>query len=312
MGEEMVMRLSTTVNFFIPPYSSSKKACAEELKRYKNLGFENLDAIFCSAGNADSFLRKADWEDRIHHIADTAAELGITFVQSHIPFYNFYLKPAGTPDDIDEIVDRSIISAGILGAPWTVAHPATALGNSMPFIVSKQVNLEYFKRRLEVCEKHHVGLAIENMADFEGGGRNRWYCAHVEELCDLIDTLNQNTGLVGACWDFGHANLVYADQKDCLRMLGNRLKVTHVHDNNGTGDDHLSPFRGTVNWPDIMHTLAEIGYAHDFSFEVRRILASYVPEEIKGSLWRHLKVVGEYLLSLYEDALKDVQHDKLI
>lgn len=303
------MRLSTTVNFFFPPYNTSLEACAEELKRYKALGFQYLDAIFCGAGDPDSFLREAGWEGRIQDIAAAAADLGITFVQSHVPFYNFYTMPSGTPDDIEEIVDRSIISAGILGAPWTVAHPATALGSSMPFLQSKASNLDYFKRRLEVCEKHHVGLALENMADFEGGGRNRWYCAHVEELCDLIDTLDQNTGLVGACWDFGHANLVYSDQRDCLRMLGGRLKVTHVHDNMGTRDDHLSPFRGTVNWFDIMHTLAEIGYAHDFSFEVKRIVTLGVPEEVKGSLWRHLMVVGEYLLSLYKEALKDVQHD---
>lgn len=296
------MRLSTTVNFFFPPYSESPEACIEEMKRYKALGFDCLDAIFCSAGNKDSFLREKDWEARMQFLADAAREIGITFVQSHVPFYNFYTMPAGTPDDIEEIVDRSIQSAGILGAPWTVAHPATALGASMPFVKSREINIDYFSRRLEVCAKHGVGLALENMADFEGGGRKRWYCAHAEELCELIDTLNQNSGLVGACWDFGHANLVYADQTDCLRLLGSRLKVTHVHDNAGTRDDHLSPFRGTVNWFDIMRTLAEIRYEHDFSFEVKRIITPGVPEEVKGSLWRHLRVVGDYLLSLYEAA----------
>ena len=303
------MRLSTTVNFFFPPYSESLEACIEEMKRYKALGFDNLDAIFCSAANKDSFLREPDWKERMQVLADAAKEIGITFVQSHVPFYNFYTMPAGTPDDIEEMVDRSIVGAAILGAPWTVAHPATALGAPLPFIKSKEINIDYFNRRLEVCAKHNVGLALENMADFEGGGRKRWYCAHVEELCDLIDTLNQNSGLVGACWDFGHANLVYADQTEALKILGERLKVTHVHDNIGRNDSHLSPFRGTVNWFDIMRTLAEINYQHDFSFEVKRIVTPGVPEYIKTSLWRHLKVVGDYLISLYEDALKEAKSE---
>ena len=296
------MRLSTTVNFFFPPYNESLEACIEEMKRYKALGFDNLDAIFCSAHAPDSFLREPDWQDRMQVLADAAKEIGITFVQSHVPFYNFYTMPAALPDDVEEMVDRSIISAGILGAPWTVAHPATALGASLPFAKSKEINLDYFSRRLEVCAKHNVGLALENMADFEGGGRNRWYCAQVEQLCDLIDTLDQNSGLVGACWDFGHANLVYADQTECLKTLGDRLKVTHVHDNAGRRDDHLSPFRGTVNWFDVMRTLAEMNYQHDFSFEVKRIVTPGVPEALKSSLWRHLKVVGDYLIRLYEEA----------
>lgn len=300
------MRLSTTINFFFPPYSDSLDACIEEMKRYKALGFDNLDAIFCSAASKDSFLRQADWRERMQVLADAARSIGITFVQSHVPFYNFYTMPTGTPEDIEEIVDRSIEGAAILGAPWTVAHPATALGASLPFITSKKVNLDYFSRRLEVCAKHNIGIALENMADFEGGGRKRCYCVYVEELCDLIDTLNQNSNLVGACWDFGHANLVYANQTEAIKTLGERLKVTHVHDNMGDWDSHLTPFRGLINWFDIMRTLAEMNYQHDFSFEVKRIITPGVPEYIKTSLWRHLKVVGDYLITLYENAQKEV------
>ena len=54
----------------------------------------------------------------------------------------------------------------------------------------------------------------------------------------------------------------------------------------------------------VMRTLAEINYEHDFSFEVKRIVTPGVPEALKSSLWRHLRVVGEYLISLYEEAKK--------
>ena len=51
-----------------------------------------------------------------------------------------------------------------------------------------------------------------------------------------------------------------------------------------------------------MRTLAEMDYQHDFSYEVKRIKDEAVPEEIKTSLREHLKVVGDYLDSLFNEA----------
>ncbi|MBR2287615.1 MAG: sugar phosphate isomerase/epimerase [Clostridia bacterium] len=296
------MRLSTTLNLFIPPYTASLDACKEEIFRYKRIGFTCLDAIMCGAGDAISPLRKPDWKDWVKNVRDFTEEAGITIIQSHVPFYNFATKPSGIPDDMDEMVDRAIEAAAMLGAKYTVAHPATALGKPMAMQESRRINLEYFKRRLEVAEKCGIGIAIENMADFDGGGRNRWYCAYVEELSDLIDTLSEDRSLVGACWDFGHANLVYPSQREALIYLGERLKITHTHDNGGQRDDHLSPYRGTVNWTEIMHTLKEINFTGDLSFEVRRILNPEADPAIIDSLWRHLLVIGNALVRMYDEA----------
>ena len=295
------MRISTTINYCISPCKESAEGCASELKRYKAIGFDCLDAIMCGAADADSPLRQKDWRGWAHRVADAAAEVGITIVQSHVPMHNFCTRPEGTPEDLDEMVDRAIEAAAIFGAPWTVAHPATALGEGRSMNASRGKNIEFFSKRLETAAKFGIGIALENMADFEGGGRRRWYCAEVEELCDLIDTLDQGTGLVGACWDFGHANLVYPSQREALLYLGQRLKVTHTHDNSGLRDEHLAPFRGNVDFFEIMKTLKEMDYRHDLSFEVKRMLNPRVPESLKDNLWRHLLDVGRFLVSLYED-----------
>jgi len=296
------MRLSTTVNFFIPSLAASPSSCVVEMKRYKQLGFDYLDAIMCDAHAKYSPLRQPDWREWAHWIRQQADYIGVTFIQSHVPFYNFCAAPANLPGDMEEMVDRSIEAAAIFGASYTVAHPATALGAGMVVKVSKAANLDYFSRRLETAARCGIGIALENMADFDGGGRNRWYCAWVEELCDLINTLDAGSGLVGACWDFGHANLVYSSQREALLCLGSRLKVTHTHDNCGARDDHLSPFRGTVNWKEIMTTLADMGYERDLSFEVKRILNPDADPVIIDSLWRHLHVVGDCLIEMYNQA----------
>ena len=211
------MKLSTTINFFIPPLETSPEACIAEMERYKRLGFENLDAIMCGAHDPDSPLRQRDWKGWAQHIREEAERIGITFVQSHVPFYPFLNRPVSVPGDIDEMVDRSIEAAAILGAPWTVAHPATAIGAPMVMKTSREGNLAYFSRRMETASRCGIGIALENMADFDGGGRNRWYCAYAEELCELIDTLDPSGEQVGACWDFGHANMNYA--KDITAIL---------------------------------------------------------------------------------------------
>ena len=73
---------------------------------------------------------------------------------------------------------------------------------------------------------------------------------------------------MGICWDFGHANLMGIDQREALRVMGKRLKATHVADNSGKLDDHILPFQGNVNWRSILPVLSEIGYEGDLTFEI--------------------------------------------
>lgn len=294
------MRLSTTINFFIYPDNDSFDACRADLRHYADLGFSCLDAIFCSAAEKGSVLLTDRWEAWAHAMRAEADALDIAFVQTHLPFYNFCDPKRGVDEVVERVNRRALACTAILGAKWTVAHPATAFAEALPMPASRKRNEVYFGSLLEEANRHRVGICLENMADFAGQGYPRSYCAPVEELCGLVDSLNAVYGNAGVCWDFGHANLFYRDQTACLRYLGKRLKVTHVHDNFGSRDDHLVPFRGTVDWHALMPVLKEIGYEGDFSFEVRRILAPGVPEAIKDSLWRHMKLTGEYLLTLAE------------
>lgn len=291
------MRLSTTVNFFIYPGDGTMAPYFDDLRHYHALGYRALDAIFCSADAEGSPLWRDDWRDWAQRIAEEAARLDITFIQTHLPYYNFSPSGGGLREGTEEIVRRSIHCTGILGAKWTVSHPATDFEQPLMVEASREANLAYFAPHVVLAKEVGVGICIENMADFAGQGYDRSYCATVEELCELVDTLQARHGNAGICWDFGHANLVYKDQAACLRYIGKRLKMTHVHDNSGQRDEHLTPFRGNVNWQSAMAALREIGYEGDFSFEIRRMPLS-VPRALHDSLWTHAKHVGEYLLTL--------------
>ena len=290
------MKLSTTVNFFIYDDDGSYEAYKEDLRHYAAVGYQALDAIFCQADAAGSPLRTAKWMDWAKTVKEEADRLGITFVQTHLPFYNFCDPITGIQADTEEILEKAIVCTKILGVKWTIADQGTDYG-SVLMEASRRKNLEYFSKRLELAEKHDVGICIENMADFPGQGFKRNYGGAVEPLCELVDTLSEKFGNAGVCWDFGHANLMYPDQAACLRYVGGRLKVTHVHDNNGTYDEHRPPYMGTVNWEAVLPVLKEIGYEGDFSFEVRR-MGPQVPRWVSDSLWAHLLNVGKHLMAL--------------
>jgi sugar phosphate isomerase/epimerase len=81
----------------------------------------------------------------------------------------------------------------------------------------------------------------------------------VEEELDGLD--------VGVCLDYGHAHLM-GDLGEAIEELSGHLWTTHVHDNNGKEDDHLTPYAGTIDWDVAMMETQKIGYDGALIFEV--------------------------------------------
>ena len=111
----------------------------------------------------------------------------------------------------------------------------------------------------------------------------------------LIDACNDPG--VGACWDFGHGNFIFQDQREQLRLLGKRLKATHVDDNYGKADEHMFPFHGSVDWHAVIPVLVEIGYEGDFTFETHKEFTR-LPEHLKDMVAKTGYEIGQYCLSL--------------
>ena len=72
---------------------------------------------------------------------------------------------------------------------------------------------------------------------------------------------------VGICLDTGHAFL-QGDLPEAIETVGGELVTTHVHDNRGTGDDHLVPFDGTIDWPSALMAFQKVGYDGVIMFEL--------------------------------------------
>lgn len=303
-----MMRLSTSTNLMNfdarKPYMVSMEHATSALAA---AGYRYLDANLCGlsrVGKRFAPMTEDTWEQSARAWRRLADDIGVEFHQGHAYFsvggpVQKGEMPGG--DMGEELVRRSVLAAEILGVEWLVMHPFTVLSGDAP-LPDEEIfayNLAYFTRWQAFYAQHHVGLAIENM-NTAGKYPSMW--ADIGALSRLIDAIGQPH--VGACLDTGHAHLSGLDAAACVRALGVRLRATHINDNHAIGrDEHLAPFMGTIDWPDVVQALRDIHYQHDFAFEAQN-LSSPFPLRIQGDLLRFSYTLGEYLLSdkLFEDA----------
>ncbi|HEY8420157.1 MAG TPA: sugar phosphate isomerase/epimerase family protein [Thermoclostridium sp.] len=289
------MRISTQTSMFtkrgdeyIPMLESVKRSC--------DAGFKVFEAGFCRALYGQNDLFEHNWEHLMYELRNEAEKLGVEFSQSHPVFIpgNYDDKPAELKEIYNEMMRRSIIASSILGAKWAVLHPveerkATCYDTEQNI----KKNAEFFGWVIELAKKHNVGILFENLPERETSKRK--FGSSAEELAALIDSFKDPD--IGACWDFGHGNMLYEDQRIALRTLGKRLKGTHVHDNNGKDDFHLLPFHGNIDWHSLMPVFKEIGYEGDFNFEIHKEFDN-IPDNARDELARVAYKIGMYCLAL--------------
>ncbi len=276
----------------------------EQMTRCADVGFkvQNLCMYTTAKPNDTGELTLPDWESRIYALREAADKKGVEFSQTHAPSSIEPFIKQMRPDEegmehYKEMLRRSIIASGLVGAKWVSVHPFNDnINGELDAEVNMRSTREFFEPFLELAKKNNVGLAFENMARFTKYSMiKRPYCMSAEELSELIDSFGDES--VGATWDFGHANMVIKNQPTALRRLGKRLKATHVQDCIGR-DSHLIPFiGGNVKWEEIMPVLVEIGYEGDFMLEAHRFTKD-VPVELWDTAGKFAYEMGMYCMSL--------------
>jgi sugar phosphate isomerase/epimerase len=87
-----------------------------------------------------------------------------------------------------------------------------------------------------------------------------------EALVSLIE--DDLDGLkIGICMDVGHAHIL-GDLNDAIESCSGHILTTHLHDNKGSSDDHLTPGEGNIDWGATVMELQKVGYDGVWMFEV--------------------------------------------
>ena len=98
----------------------------------------------------------------------------------------------------------------------------------------------------------------------EHGARLRALASH---LLRLVEELSPS---VAVCVDTGHANIeAYRGAvRKLVEEVGKAIAATHISDNDGSGDQHLFPGRGTIRWGEVLAALDAVGYRKPLNLEI--------------------------------------------
>lgn len=204
--------------------------------------------------------------EHFSRLRDYADKKGVKFFQSHAPYSSF---PYYLGEEYFDIAVKSIIATAAVGAKYCVFHTFVfpLSGKKDLFAEEREFNLRYLRRLEPYLGKYGVVLCIENLYDWDKSELREVYVSRPEHLADHIDRLGSER--FGVCLDTGHLHLFGGKMNDAIATLGSRLKVLHIHDNNGVRDDHFFPRMGTIDWDGFIPALRKVGYEGTLNLEVK-------------------------------------------
>jgi len=171
-------------------------------------------------------------------------------------------------------IERCIAAAGKLGIPYTVVHPFEYEWNSQspeglgPVF---DLNVAYLRRILRAAEGTVV--CLENMP-----GR-RVFLKGGMQMRMMLDAVGDERLMV--CLDTGHLFSQSEKTSAFFERVGDRVKVTHIHDTCPDEDHHLPVYVGRGDWEDFKTTIKKYGYTGNLNCEssfVRRMHPAFRAE----------------------------------
>lgn len=230
---------------------------------------------------------------------------GIRIHQMHMPYPNYV--PGGRRE-LNEylwnvVAPKSMKICAFFECSYIVVHGfklARQLG-------SEEAEWEQTERFLHflapMAKELGITVCIENLYSSMGGHIVEGPCCNARKSVERIDRMNNQYGaeVLGFCFDTGHASLVGLDFEEFISTLDFRLKVLHIHDNDGAGDLHQIPFtfsktrenRASTDWDGFLRGLHTVGFDRVLSFETAPVLTAF-PNEMKQDVLAFIAEIGRY------------------
>lgn len=237
---------------------------------------------------------------------EAAKKAGITIHQMHMP-YPVYVPGASNQVNQylrQEVALKSMEICHFLECKYIVIHGfklATILGTEQ---LEWEETAKFIDSIAPIAKAYGITICIENLYNGVGGHLIEGPCCDALKAVKRIDEMNARYGaeVLGFCFDIGHANLIGLDFEDFIKTLGSRLKVLHIHDNDGIGDLHQIPFtfartrenQCSTDWDGFIRGLRAIDFDGVLSFETAPVLTAF-PEELKRDTLGFICRVGKYL-----------------
>ncbi|HET6350851.1 MAG TPA: sugar phosphate isomerase/epimerase family protein [Coriobacteriia bacterium] len=224
----------------------------------------------------------------IRHIEQLLNRLALSLYDIHAPagaeknWYSIveYQRLAGV-----EIIKNRVDMCTVLGGSVIVVHTPPANSANRDAWSQLRKSLDELE---EYCTARSVKIAVENRANDKFIG--------IRELFSEYEST-----FLGLCYDTGHGNIGGMGLRH-LDSVKERLISLHLHDNDGTADQHKPVFSGTVDWAELVRTVAASPYDKFLTFETEMRRSGLHDEALflEGTYRDGLK-----LLSMMEDEMGD-------
>ncbi len=283
----------------------------ESYKRIKEAGIDCIDFGFdeflpCGLVYGDEINDILDrpmeeiWND-FKVFAKMAEKYGITYEQMHAPFPMMQKGRDAVNEKMFRITVNSMELCSRMGGKYIVVHPI-----NMAYDYSRQqerdFNMAMYKKLIPAARKYGLVVCLENLFLERNGHLMEGIGSDFNEAAAMVDELNAIAGeeVFGFCFDVGHANILGKNLYQAVLTMGQRLKILHIHDNDGISDLHTMPYtfaRGWnpvgTEWEGFLRGLKEIHYQGVINFEVFRCMQSF-PVELHPAVLRLFAEMGHY------------------
>lgn len=236
---------------------------------------------------------------------EAAAEAGIIINQMHMP-YPVYVPGAdrGVNDYLlHDVAPKSMDICAFFECPVIVIHGFKLRKHLGSEEAEWERTEEFLDSILPAAAENGVTVCIENLYNGVNGHMTEGPGSDADLSAERIDRINERYGaeVLGFCFDTGHANLLGIDMRRFINVLGKRIKVLHIHDNDGVADLHQLPFTFTrtrenkpsTDWDGFLKGLVDIDFDGVLSFETAPVLSSF-PEEMKPEVLRLISATGRH------------------
>lgn len=235
---------------------------AEYFYLLKEAGYEAVDLN--ETARTDLWLRpEKESMPYFEQVIKNVQKAGLIIGQCHAPVFDkgWYGFSQEALEEREECILRCIRGAKKLGIPYTVVHPVIYAWqwDDPDREKTLALNLRHLKRLAEEAEKYHVDLALENLPGKRG------FLTTPEQMQEILQQVRSARLFV--CLDTGHAFSVGEKTSAFFALLGEKIKVLHIHDTFAGIDAHVLPCTGIGDWQDFVSALRTYGYSGTLNSE---------------------------------------------
>ena len=264
----------------------------------------NLDIY---QGKRNNFFDKSIFElEKYFQPHKSAAQsFNIKIHQMHMPYPMFDPRGEESLNEylFNEVAPKSLHVCKFFDCKYIVLHG---------FKISKYVGSEenewiytekFIERFAPLIKELNITLCIENLYENIGGHLVETTGGNAKKAVERIDRINDKykSEILGFCFDTGHANLIGLDFEKFITTLDYRLKILHIHDNDGIRDLHQIPFtfsraresNSSTDWQGFINGLRNIHFDKVLNFETSPILNSF-PSELHFEALKFIASIGNY------------------